>query len=502
MEEIEKIWTDWKIEEQIGQSEFSKVYKAKRENFNQTFYSAIKVITIPKNGVQNTIESEMDSSVAREYYKEYVDDILKKITLLEELKGAKNIINIEDCKVIEEKEKIQWNIYLRMDLLKNTKKYFTENPPQVIDIINLALDISEALEICEKMNIIHGNIKPENIFVSKFKEYKLGDFKLAQKIGTETSTISKNDYLFSSPEVYRNYEPNTTSDIYSLGLVIYYLLNGNRIPFMPENDKIITPRILNEALLKRMKGEEIPKVENIPDDLYKILKKMCAFDQESRYQTITELKQELKNAQKSYERNIEINFETTVNIFSKRRAQQQLEQQASKQENNNTELTENTKKEIEISDKENIVLKKEEVTSNSTENEKIIKKEQERNPKKEKNKNKDKEKTKKTINYKIIVLVIAIIIVISLGSILIIKNFSTKKEEKTEQTPSIIKIVVPNVIDMDRETATNVLQQIGFNVEIEEIENQEIQSGNVITQSIEKNTEVEKGTTIKIQVAK
>ena len=170
-EKIEEIWPDWKIEERIGEGTSGKVYKAKRENFNQTFYSAIKVITIPKNGEQAYLEDGLNKEELVEYYKEYVNDILKEVTLLEELKGAKNILNIEDCKVIEDKEKLQWKIYLRMDYLKNAKKYFFENSPREIDIINLGIDICEALQNCEKVGIVHGNIKPENIFVSKFKEY-------------------------------------------------------------------------------------------------------------------------------------------------------------------------------------------------------------------------------------------------------------------------------------------------------------------------------------------
>ena len=64
--ELEKIWDDWIIEEQIGQSEDSKVYKAKRESFNRIFYSAIKVITIPKNSMQNQIEYGMSIEDTKE----------------------------------------------------------------------------------------------------------------------------------------------------------------------------------------------------------------------------------------------------------------------------------------------------------------------------------------------------------------------------------------------------------------------------------------------------
>lgn len=498
--ELEKIWDDWIIEEQIGQSEDSKVYKAKRESFNRIFYSAIKVITIPKNSMQNQIEYGMSIEDTKEYYKEYVNEILKTVTLLEEIKGGKNIVNIEDCKVVELKETMQWEIYLRMDLLQNVKKYFLENKVRVIDIINLGIDICEALENCEKINIMHGNIKPENIFISKFKEFKLGDFRLAKKLGYETSTMSKNDYLFSAPEIYRNYEPNNTTDIYSLGIVMYYLLNHNRIPFMPEYNQKVTPRDVNNALLKRMEGNTIPKIKNIPDDLYNILRKMCAVKKEERYQTAIELKNDLKSIQNNYEENEENELERTVNIFSKRKEQSKAQEEVDEKPfaiTKNNKINEaNFKNEIDetsIQTKQTVENKEREKNFNINKN---------TSAQKTKSKsNSNKINKKKIIVFIVIVLVVIIGIIVAIFTKLNDKQKTNLDSEQLSQEENL-KIIVPTVVDMDYETAKTLLEQIGFEVEKEEVENTEKTSGNVITQSIDSNTEVPKGTKITLQVAK
>ena len=525
-ENIEGIWSDWKIEERIGEGTSGKVYKAKRENFNQTFYSAIKVITIPKNGEQAYLEDGLNKEELIEYYKEYVNDILKEVTLLEELKGAKNILNIEDCKVIEDKEKLQWKIYLRMDYLKNAKKYFFENPPREIDIINLGIDICEALQNCEKVGIVHGNIKPENIFVSKFKEYKLGDFILAQKIGTESTMMNKNDYLFSSPEVYRNYAPDNTADIYALGMVMYYLLNHNRVPFMPEYPNKITLKDRNQAMLQRVNGEEIPKTSNMSNELYTILKKMCSYKKEDRYQTAEELKQDLKKIQKEEEKTIEDSYEKTVSIFSKRR-QQRLEQEENKIEDKEEHKQEEIeKKETKLENAEQTKVNNEEIIQDENEakeNENIEEKEHihqetEKQEVKEpikrenqKTKNKKpihkqkgskkkppKRRNKRKLNKKAIGTIVAVIII---GGIIFISQNQQEEQEKPEQEQKV-QVVVPRVVDMKFDAAQNILQQIGFTVEKEEIETTEKESGTVISQSIESNTMVEEGTIIKLQVVK
>lgn len=487
MQETENIWEDWKIDEQIGQGEYTKVYQAKRENFNQTFYSAIKVITIPKNGISEYAEDGMSQEELRDYYKEYVNDILKRVTLLEELKGAKNIVSIEDCKLVELPETLQWKIYLRMDLLTNTKKYFLENKPTYLDIINLGLDICEALASCEKTNIIHGNIKPENIFVTKFKEYKLGDFMLAQKIGTESSTMSKNDYLFSAPEVYRNYEPDKTADIYALGMIMYYFMNNNRAPFMPEYPNKITPRDINKTIIRRINGETIPKTENIPQDIYEILKKMCAFKPEDRYQSIAELKRDLKNIEKSHESEKEDDFEKTVSIFSKRREEAKKEQ--AKKE---IEVKPQSKKEVTVETEQEVqpIVEAEPKTEN--------KQEPAEEPQTVK---KDTKQPKRKNNVGIIVIAIIIVAVIA-GLAIYVATGLNREPQQEQEKEQVEKVVVPNVVDMKYDIALTILTQIGFEVEKEEIETTEKETGTVISQSLEHNTTVETGTKILLKVVK
>ena len=495
---MEEIWSEWKIDELIGEGISSKVYKAKREDINQTFYSAIKVITIPKIIDKVYFEDNCNSEDLKEIYQSCINYILKKITLLEKLKGAKNIINIDDCKVDQNK----WEVYLRMDLLTNSKKYFSNNPMAEIDIINLGIDICDALQTCEKMEIAHGNIKPENIFVSKFKEYKLGDFLLAQKIGEQSDFINKRDYVFSAPEIYRNYQPNNTTDMYSLGIVMYYLLNHNRIPFMPKFPNKTTFKDINTAIIRRANGEEIPKLENISDELYKIIKRMCAFKKEERYISAEELKYDLISIQKKEEEVLDVSYEKTVSLFSKRRQQANEEQRDENREEKTKSDMQNAKQEEIINAEQRHKVQKEEIQKNQRKINKKMKKHNKYYNKKEKNKEFKKENQSKK-NYKLLLILIPTILIVSTAGIILFAKRHEPELKQEELLPEKkLQVIVPNVVDMKFEVAEKVLQQIGFKVEKEEIENSGEESQTVLKQSIESNTMVEEGTTIILQIAK
>lgn len=110
----------------------------------------------------------------------------------------------------------------------------TTYPPTEADVIRLGIDMCRALEVCAKENIIHRDIKPSNIFVSEHGDYKLGDFGVARHLEASCRELSKKGtYDYMAPEVYRDSVYDARADIFSLGIVLYKLMNNGRIPFLP-----------------------------------------------------------------------------------------------------------------------------------------------------------------------------------------------------------------------------------------------------------------------------
>jgi len=291
------LWGAWHIESKIGEGSFGKVYKVRREEFGKIYYSAVKILTIPQNESDlRQIRGEgMDEASVRSYFHAFVADIVQEIELMNEFRGNSNIVSLEDHKVIEKTGEVGWDILIRMELLTSLSDYVTNKTPTQNEIIKLGIHICRALELCALKNAIHRDVKPENIFISQYGDFKLGDFGIARQIERTTSGLSKKGtYTYMAPEVFAGQEYGASVDIYSLGIVMYRYLNQNRTPFLPNFPAVIKPNDRDEALQKRMKGEPLPPLAGINPELNAIVMRACAYDRKSRYTSPTEMRKALE----------------------------------------------------------------------------------------------------------------------------------------------------------------------------------------------------------------
>lgn len=301
---IEQVWPEWEVEKAIGQGSYGTVYKCVNKIGPTPAYSAIKVISVPNidSELISTNTDGMTDRQAKEYYREIVDDFENEIKLLESLKGTKNIVDIEDSKVIEKEDGIGWQIFIRMELLTDFNTYISRNQFGEAEAVKFAIDLCEALQVCSKQNIIHRDIKPENIFVDENGDFKLGDFGVAKQLErTEASLSRKGTYNYMAPEVFNSRKYDSRADIYSLGLVIYKILNNNRLPFIDPEKQIIKYSEREEAFEKRIKGEKIPPLKNVDESLNNVILRACAYKLDERFNNIDEFKKALKEIQSGKE---------------------------------------------------------------------------------------------------------------------------------------------------------------------------------------------------------
>ena len=231
---LNNVWPEWQIEKKLGRGSYGVVYQAVRKDHHVESHAAIKVISIPSETSEvDSLRAEgLDMNATRTYLQGIVNDFVNEIQLMESLKGIQNIVSVEDYKVVEKTGEIGWNIYIRMELLTPFNTYICDKKMTEKEVIKLGTDICTALEICSRRNIIHRDIKPENIFVNDFGDFKLGDFGIARKLENMTGGLSqKGTYNYMAPEVANSTTYDARADIYSLGIVLYRLLNNNRLPF-------------------------------------------------------------------------------------------------------------------------------------------------------------------------------------------------------------------------------------------------------------------------------
>lgn len=281
-------WPEWKIIEKIGEGSFGKVYKAQRTERGKSFYSAIKIINIPGSQSElNSVRSETgDDQSTRQYFQNLVEECIQEISTMEYFRGNSYIVSVEDFKVMEYLDAIGWEISIRMEYLTSFIDYCAEKQLTENEVIQLGMDLSKALEYCRKLKIIHRDIKPENIFVSRFGDFKLGDFGIARELERTMSGFSKKGtYSYMAPEMYKGEKYDSRVDIYSLGIVLYKLMNHNRLPFMSLEKQFITYRDKENALNKRVAGEKMSVPADAGELFAQIILKACACDPAERYQT-------------------------------------------------------------------------------------------------------------------------------------------------------------------------------------------------------------------------
>ncbi len=277
-------WPGWETVDLIGRGSFGAVYKIERKVFNDTEKAALKVISIPQNSsdIEEMYSDGYDNESITSTFQSHLESIVAEYSLMRKMNGCANIVNCDDVRYVQHDDGIGWDIFIKMELLTPLAKSL---PGEISDdmVIKIAKDMCRALELCKKHGIVHRDIKPQNIFVSEHGDYKLGDFGIAKTVEKTTGGTKIGTYKYMAPEVYNNQPYGSAADIYSLGLVLYWLLNERRMPFLPLPPAQLRAGQDEDARHRRLSGEALPEPAHGSDELKRIVLKACAYDTQDRY---------------------------------------------------------------------------------------------------------------------------------------------------------------------------------------------------------------------------
>lgn len=294
----------------LGTGGFSNVYEAElRKDHNRSF--AIKVIGF---GDKSVAPAEFKEEVGAQkrlcFSQENTVRILEAVEIHVWFDDELRVLKAETADAGAEKEqnisgttKIQGQDYLTLQFIVMEKlsavltmeRYGKKSlfPAGLADfeeeeIRKVAYDIGKALEYAHKNKILHRDIKLENIFYDEQrKRYKLGDFGIAKvtQDGMASTTAFTRGYV--APEVNRqtNVKYDNTADIYSFGMLLYVLMNGLKFPGS-ENYNV-------NVELQYQQGYVLPTPEHCYGKLFEIVRKMCSFDPDDRYQSMEQVMNEL-----------------------------------------------------------------------------------------------------------------------------------------------------------------------------------------------------------------
>lgn len=287
-------WPGWETVKLIGRGSFGAVYEIQRSIPGSVEKAALKVISIPQNDsdFEEMYINGYDEESLTITFQSHRDSIIAEYNLMRKMYGSANVVNCDDFRCVQHDDGIGWDIFIKMELLTPLAKTLPAQIPEEM-AVKIAKDMCAALELCQKYNIVHRDIKPQNIFLSPNGDYKLGDFGIAKTVEKTMGGTIIGTYNYMAPEVYNNQDYKTTPDIYSLGLVIYWLLNERRLPFLPLPPEKIDANMEKTARERRFKGETLPPPAHGNEGLKKIVLKACAYDPKDRYATAAEMLRDL-----------------------------------------------------------------------------------------------------------------------------------------------------------------------------------------------------------------
>lgn len=418
--------------EKIGAGGMATVYKAKDTLLNR--FVAIKIL-------RDSLEDEQ--SVVTNFIKE----AQSSASLVHN-----NIVSVYD---VGEDNGVS---YMVMELVDGItlKEYIKEKgalPWQ--EACDYAIQICQGLGEAHSKNIIHRDIKPQNIIMTKDKTLKVTDFGIARAVAAETTIVGSTalgSVHYISPEQARGGFTDARSDIYSLGIVLYEMLTG-RVPFDGENAvSVALMHLEKEAVNVRCINMDIPI------DLAYITMKAIAKEQSKRYQNVNEMLNDLHAV-------------LAEEVLPSREKDEPEEIDEAVEEEPAYEPEE---------DEEDFNITPEEDTKKSK------KKKKEKNKKKPKTKEEKKEDRLATL---LAVVTVAALVLISAGAYFIM-NMSNEKR-------------VPDFYNMTIEEANQKAQEAGVTIddEIEYSLSDTVEDGKIISQTPQAKTMIKKSETVKIIVS-
>ena len=291
--ELAGVWPGWTAVKLLGRGSFGAVYEIRRNVRCNLEKAAMKVLRVPDNDVEIArlqLQGMSPSSIGA-YYENLMDGICNEIRIMQNFVGNSHIVSYEDYYIRKRSDGISWDLFIRMELLTGLPDYIRLHDFDEKMVLKLGMDVAQGLRDCHGSGIIHRDIKPDNIFVNRVGNFKLGDFGVSRNTpGTSDLLSFKGTLGYMAPEVYRMLSTDARSDIYSLGMVLYQCLNDNRLPFVPER---FTPTDIEVARYKRFTGEPIPAPAHGSDRLKSVVLTALEESPDKRFQNAEELYFEL-----------------------------------------------------------------------------------------------------------------------------------------------------------------------------------------------------------------
>ena len=305
IEQLNRLCPDYHFTKELGRGSFGTVYAAESANTLSDRHYAVKLITIPSGpeALKSPPYLGRTPQEQQRFIEEEVIRCLREAEIVISMDSCPNILTVYAARTISLEQAPMQAVLIFMERALRLDDYLLDDMVPVAEYRRIGIDLCTALAECESRQIVHRDIKPDNVFVTENGTCMLGDFGLADRQSEDvTSFALKGTRSYMAPEVFKGNPPGSRSDLYSLGLLLYYIYNNCRLPFLEGGPFSRTVEAENEAFRKRIEGETLPPPEMATEAIAAIILKACSFRPEDRFENADAMRTALSDPEAWYSR--------------------------------------------------------------------------------------------------------------------------------------------------------------------------------------------------------
>ena len=295
--DIKKMLPDWTLTYVLSENEGEKIYLAEKEGASETKYSLVRAVFMPCCEESEETLADCDEAALREITCEKLRKTKEEFSLLRSMSGKGGWLSLKESYDLTDTSMTHALAVARMGYAQSLSEFIRENGFTQGAILKLGIDLCRGLEHLKKAGMVHGTLSPECIFVDENCKFRIGKIDPEVAKTKKITDTSPEALEFTAPWAVK-YGVNYTSDTYSVGLIMYYLLNARKLPFEDEMP-------LEEATKKRFGHIEIPRPSNDIERITDIVMKACRCETKDRYQTPYQMRKDLEEAYVRLQKQIE-----------------------------------------------------------------------------------------------------------------------------------------------------------------------------------------------------